>query len=73
MIDDYRFLRCEDGIYFARPLKDGTISSDARKISDGEIIQLFSEVLQAYCLTQRKPLVIERNGKPFIEARLVIE
>ena len=71
-IQDYEFLQCEDGIYFGRALKNGAISKDARKITDEEIIKLFSEVLQNYCLTYKKPLVLERNGKPFIEARIII-
>ena len=71
-LQDYEFLQCEDGIYFGRALKNGSISKDARKITDEEIIRLFSEVLQNYCLTYKKPLVLERNGKPFIEARIII-
>lgn len=71
-LQDYEFLQCEDGIYFGRALKNGSISKDARKITDEEIIKLFSEVLQNYCLTYKKPLVLERNGKPFIEARIII-
>ena len=71
-LQDYEFLQCEDGIYFGRALKNGSISKDARKITDEEIIKLFSEVLQNYCLTYKKPLVLERNGKPFIEASIII-
>ena len=71
-LQDYEFLQCEDGIYFGRALKNGSISKDARKITDEEIIKLFSELLQNYCLTYKKPLVLERNGKPFIEARIII-
>ena len=71
-LQDYEFLQCEDGIYFGRALKNGSISKDARKITDEEIIRLFSEVLQNYCLTYKKPLVLERSGKPFIEARIII-
>ena len=69
---DYEFLQCEDGIYFARPLKNGSISKDARKVSDDEIIQMFSELLQDHCLRTGKPLTIERGGKPFIQATLII-
>ena len=71
-LQDYEFLQCEDGIYFGRALKNGAISKDARKIEDKEIIQLFSELLQNYCLTYKKPLVLERNGKPFIQAQIII-
>ena len=71
-LQDYEFLQCEDGIYFGRALKNGSISKDARKIEDEEIIQLFSELLQNYCLTYKKPLVLERNGKPFIQAQIII-
>ena len=71
-LQDYEFLQCEDGIYFGRALKNGSISKDARKVTDEEIIQLFSELLQNYCLTYKKPLVLERNGKPFIQAQIII-
>ena len=71
-LQDYEFLQCEDGIYFGRALKNGSISKDARKIENEEIIQMFSELLQNYCLTYKKPLVLDRNGKPFIEAKIII-
>ena len=71
-LQDYMFLQCDDGIYFGRPLKNGTISKDARKVSTEEIIQMFSEFLQDYCLKVKKPLVLERNGKPFIQAQIII-
>ena len=71
-VQDYEFLQCEDGIYFGRALKNGSISKDARKITDSEILQMFSEFLQDYCLRNQKPLVINRNGKPFIEAYLIV-
>ena len=71
-LQDYEFLQCEDGIYFRRALKNGSISKDARKITDEEIVQMFSEFLQDYCLRTKKPLVLERNGKPFIQAQIII-
>lgn len=71
-LQDYEFLCCEDGIYFGRALKNGSISKDARKVSTEEIIQMFSEFLQDYCLRSNQPLVIERNGKPFIQAQIII-
>jgi hypothetical protein len=71
-LQDYDFLVCEDGIYFGRALKNGGISRDARKVEKEEIIQMFSEVVQDYCLRTGKPLVVERGGQPFIEARLCV-
>ena len=71
-LQDYEFLQCEDGIYFGRALKNGKISKDARKVENSEIIQMFSEFLQDYCLRTGKPLVLERNGKPFIQAQIII-
>ena len=71
-LQEYEFLRCNDGIYFGRALKNGSISKDARKITDEEIVQIFSEFLQDYCLRTKKPLVLERNGKPFIQAQIII-
>ena len=71
-LQDYEFLQCADGIYFGRALKNGSISKDARKVDESEIIQMFSELLQDYCLRNKKPLVLERNGKPFIQAQIII-
>jgi len=71
-LQDYEFLCCEDGIYFARALKNGSISKDARKITNEEIIHLFSEFLQDYCLRNKEPLVLEKNGKPFIQAQIIL-
>jgi hypothetical protein len=71
-LQDYEFLQCEDGIYFGRALKNGSISKDARKITNEEIVQIFSEFLQDYCLRTKKPLILERNGKPFIHAQIII-
>ena len=71
-LSDYEFLQCEDGIYFGRALKNGDISADSRKVTDEEIIKMFSEFLQDYCLRYKKPLVLERNGKPFIQAQIIL-
>ena len=71
-LQDYEFLRCEDGIYLGRALKNGSISKDSRKVTEGEILQMFSELLQNYCLRYNKPLVLERNGKPFIQAQIIL-
>lgn len=72
-LQDYEFLRCEDGIWFGRALKNGNISADARKITDNEIAYLMSELVQGYCLKTGKPLELQRDGKTFIRATLVIE
>ena len=71
-LQDYEFLRGLDGIYLGRVLKNGSISKDARKITSEEIVHMFSEFLQDYCLRYKKPLVLERNGKPFIQAQIII-
>ena len=71
-LENYEFLQCADGIYFGRALKNGSISKDARKVTNEEIIQMFSDFLQDYCLRYKKPVVLERNGKPFIQAQIII-
>ena len=71
-LQDYEFLLCEDGIYFGRPLKNGSISKDARKVDNDEIALVFCEVLEDYCLRTGKPLVIKREGRPTIEAKIII-
>jgi hypothetical protein len=53
-------------------LKNGGISSDARKITDEEIAYLMSELVEGYCLMTGKPLELQRDGKVFIRATLVI-
>ena len=71
-LSDYEFLQCEDGIYFGRALKNGNISADSRKITDEEIAYLMSELVQGYCLKTGKPLELQRNGKVFVRAYIVI-
>ena len=72
IVQDYEFLQCEDGIYFGKPLKNGSISKDSRKIELEEIVQLFTVVAEDYILRNQQPLVIMKDGKPFIQATLVI-
>lgn len=72
-LDNYEFLQCNDGFYFGRALKNGNISADSRKIESGEIVQMFAEILENYCLCTGKPMVIEREGRPAIEARIIIK
>lgn len=71
-LQDYEFLQCDDGIYFARPLKNGSMASDARKIENREMANLIASFVEDYCLRTGKPLTIERDGKPFIKATLII-
>ena len=71
-LKDYGFLQCEDGFYFARPLKNGNISADAHKVEKEEIVEMFCEVLEDYCLRTGKPMLIERNGHPKVEAKIII-
>lgn len=72
-LDDYAFMKCEDGIYFGRPLKNGTISADSRKIEDGEIVALFEDYMKRYCARNVTNLLdVERDGKTVIEAKLFI-
>lgn len=71
-LEDYEFLQCDDGIYFGRPLKNGSISKDSRKIDAEEIIQLYSIVAEDFILRNQQPLVIQKEGKPFLQTTLVI-
>lgn len=71
--EEYGFLVCEDGIYYGRALKNGSISKDSRKVEKSEIVEMFSEILQDYCLRTGQPMVVERkNGTPLFEARLIV-
>lgn len=70
---DYEIFCCEDGIYMGRALKNGTLSKDSRKIDDEEIVQMFSNFLERYCARNVTNLLeIEKNEKPYIEAKLFI-
>ena len=70
-VSEFQLLRCENGIYLGKPLKNGNISKDARKITDEEIILLFREYLENYCLKNGTNLLeIQKNGKVYIEAKL---
>ena len=71
-LNDYEFLRCDDGIYFGRALRNGGISKDARKITDEEVMYLMGELVEGYCLKTGKLLEIERDGKTFIRAQIVL-
>ena len=71
-LQDYMFLQCEDGIYFGKPLKNGSISKDARKIELEEIVKLYSIVAEDFILRKQQPLVIQREGKPLLQTTLVI-
>lgn len=71
-LQDYEFLKCEDGIYFGRPLKNGGISADSRKITDEEVLYLVSEFIEGYCLKTGKPIELQRDGKTFIRATIVL-
>ena len=71
-LKDYEFLRCDDGIWFGRALKNGGISKDARKITDEEVAYLMSELVEGYCLKTGKPLELQRDGKVFLRATLVL-
>lgn len=71
-LQDYEFLVCEDGIYLGRALKNGNVSADARKIETEEIARLFAHVAEDYMLRNQQPLVIQRNGKPYMQTTLII-
>lgn len=71
-LNDYEFLQCEDGVCFGRALKNGNISKDARLITRDEIINLFSVVAEDMILRHQQPLVIQRNGKPFLQTTLIL-
>jgi len=71
-LKDYEFLVCEDGIWFGRPLKNGSISADSRKVYPEEIVELFKHVAEDFILRNQQPLVIEKDGKPFLQTTLII-
>lgn len=68
-----QLLKSDDGFYVGKILKNGNLSKEAYHISNNEIIGMFAEYLQDYCLRTGKPLEIMRGDKPFIRATLVIE
>ena len=71
-LKDCEFLVCEDGIWFGRPLKNGSISADSRKVEKEEIMELFKMVAEDFILRNQQPLVINKDGKPFLQTTLII-
>ena len=71
-LKDYEFFVCEDGIYFAKELKNGSMSKDARKVEKEEIVELYKLVAEDFILRNQQPLVINRDGKPFLQTTLII-
>ena len=71
-LKDYEFLVCEDGIWFGRALKNGSISADSRKVEKEEIVELFKMVAEDFILRNQQPLVINKDGKPFLQTTLII-
>lgn len=71
-LKDYEFLQCEDGVYFGCALKNGGVSKDARLITRDEIINLFAYVAEDFILRKQQPLVIQKDGKPFLQTTIVI-
>ncbi len=69
-LEDYKFMKCDDGIYFGRPLKNGDISKDSRKLESKEIIALFETFMKEWReRNQQEVLEVERNGRLVLEAR----
>lgn len=67
-----QLLKSDDGFFVGRVLKNGNLSKDAYHLSRNEIIKMFSEILEDYCLRYQQPMEVERNGKPYIRATLII-
>ncbi len=69
-----KFLECEDGIYFGKPLKNGCISKTAVKVEDKDIVYLFINYLKRYCLANNKNLleIVNEDDVPVMEAKLHI-
>lgn len=72
---EYKFLQCEDGIYFAKPLENGLISNDnIYKINDEDIVTLFLNYLKRYCVESKKNIleIVDDNNNTLMEAKLYI-
>lgn len=62
-MEKWEFLECEDGIYFGKPLKNGTISKNSIKIEDMDIVNLFLNYLKRYCKYSGNNLLEITNNK----------
>lgn len=71
-MEGYEFLQCEDGIYFAKPLKNGNISKKSYKVTDKDIVNLFLNYLKRYCMSSNNNLLEITNDKDetIMEAKL---
>ena len=47
--DDYGILMTEQGFYFGRLLKNGTMSADSRPIENGEMLNAFAAWFERQC------------------------
>ena len=68
---DFGIIKAPDGFYFGRLLKSGIMASDARRITDQEIIEMFIDVLRRNkAETGRSVMTIFSKRVPVLMAKL---
>lgn len=68
---DFGIIKAPDGFYFGRLLKSGMMASDARRITDQEIIEMFMDVLRRNkAETGRSVMTIFSKRVPVLMAKL---
>lgn len=69
--NEYGILKAPDGFYFSKKTKTGMLSSDSRKITDEEIIEMFLDVLKRNkAETGRDVMTIFSKRVPVLMAKL---
>ena len=74
MQENYKFVQCENGVYFTRISEDKTISSDAYKVKDEDIVNLFLDYLKRYCINNNKDIleIVNNNNETVMESKLYV-
>lgn len=51
--EDYGLLMTEQGFYFGRLLKNGTMSADSRPVGQDELLNAFAAMFERHCATEQ--------------------
>ena len=70
----YDIFKAEDGFYFGSIKKDKSAKM-LRKVTDNEVIQMFTDYLRRFCASQKKNacIVSDSEGKIVFTAMLNVE
>jgi len=58
--EDYGLLMTEQGFYFGRLLRNGTMSADSKPVGQDELLNAFAAMFERHCATERGAILIKR-------------